>query len=222
MPEKAAGSIAQVVRNDEGLYEGNLVHYFRVIFFNAQNIRHPYHNLRHMLHVFWLCYEACKFYGEALTPRQIRRLLIAALFHDFDHSGQAGNDDLNLERAVRGLRKNVAPEDVGDLPNIESLMWVTEYPYKTRSEDLELLGNILRDADVSQALSVAWIQQVIVGLAAEWGKTPLEVLRMQGGFHKGLVFNTEWARQRFPQAVVDQKIQEAQELLELLEQPAKA
>ena len=36
-----------------------------------------------MLHVTWLCYQAADFYRDRLTPRQIRNLLIAALFHDF-------------------------------------------------------------------------------------------------------------------------------------------
>jgi hypothetical protein len=223
MKDSISGSIVSVIRNDEGLYEGNLAHYFRVLFFQAQNLRHPYHNLRHMLHVLWLCFEAIRYYhqqGRPITLRVARSILIAAMFHDFDHSGLLGNDDLNIERAVRGLKKCILPEDEPFLDDIVALLWVTEYPYKVPSDSLELPGQILRDADMSQSLHVAWIQQVIVGLAAEWGKTPLEILRAQGNFHKGLVFHTEWARVRFPQELVDQKINEARELLELLDTAA--
>ena len=66
---------------------------------------------------------------------------------------------------------------------------------------------------------VAWIQQVIFGLAGEWNKQPLEVLRMRESFLKNLKFQTEWARQFFPQNAIDDKIAEARELLQLLETP---
>src|SRR3989338_911352 len=102
-PLQVRGDIPQIIRNDDRLYEGNLIHYLRALVKYARNLNHPYHNLRHMLHITWLCYQACIFYGGTLTPRQMRNLLIAALFHDFDHSGLLGNDDLNLEMAVRGL-----------------------------------------------------------------------------------------------------------------------
>lgn len=217
------GSIAEIIRNDERLYEGDLAHYFRVLFFKSQNIRHPYHNLRHMLHVAWLCHDAIGFYWgtpSKLTPRVARDLLIAALLHDFDHSGQFGNDDLNIERAVRGFRKHVAPVDEPHADRIVRIIRASEFPHKeTGPEDPEedLAIDILRDADVSQALSVAWLQQVIVGLAGEWGKTPLEVLQAQKGFHSGLQFRTGWASAKFPPCIVEAKIKEAEGLIALLE-----
>jgi hypothetical protein len=58
-----------------------------------------------MLHVTWLCYQAAEFYRDRLTQRQIRNLLIAALFHDFDHPGHPhpGADDpdrINIGRSI--------------------------------------------------------------------------------------------------------------------------
>jgi len=217
-----SGSIAEVIRNDAKLYEGDLAHYLRVLFFKSQNIRHPYHNLRHMLHVAWLCHQAIGFYWgtpSKLTLRGARNLLVAALFHDFDHSGQFGNDDLNIERAVRGFRKHVAPEDVPHADRIVRIIRASEFPHReTSPEDAaeDLAIDILRDADVSQALSVAWLQQVVVGLAAEWGKSPLEVLQAQKGFHNDLHFRTGWATATFPQRIVEAKIREAEDLIALL------
>jgi hypothetical protein len=57
---------------------------------------------------------------------------------------------------------------------------------------------------------------VIFGLAAEWGKTPMELLEMQAPFLSSLRFNTEWARSIFPREYVQEKISEATELLSLL------
>jgi len=214
------GSIPEIIRNDENLYEGNLVHYFRVVFNHAQNLQNPYHNFRHMLHVTWACFQACIYYGNEgrLSPRQMRNLLIAALFHDFDHSGMVGNDDLNIQRSLRGFEKYILDEDRPFDSDIRKMIWATMYPYEEKSEGLDLCSQIIRDADLGQALSVAWIQQVVFGLAAEWGKKPIEVLRSQGQFHSSLRFATEWGREMFPQEDVDAKIAEARELQELLEE----
>ncbi len=214
---KASGSLPEVIRNTNALYEGDLIFYARVVFHHAQNLEHPYHNFRHMFHVLWLCYEACRFHRDELTQRAMRNLLIAALFHDFNHSGMFGDDDLNIERAVRGLKKHIAAVDVAHFEEIVALIRGTQYPYVIDSKKLDLCGKILRDADMSQAFTVAWIQQVIFGLAREWNKTPIEILKMQEPFFRGLSFQTRWARQQFPRVGIEAKIQEAQEMLELLE-----
>ena len=50
------GNIPAILLNREGLYEGNLTHYFRAMVRFARNLDNPYHNGRHMLHVLWLCH----------------------------------------------------------------------------------------------------------------------------------------------------------------------
>lgn len=210
------GSIPAIIRNDDGIYEGDLVSYFRAVFNHAQNLCNPYHNFRHMCHVMWLCHQACAFYIDTLTKREMRNLLVAALFHDFDHTGKPGPDAINIARAVAGLKKHLAPEDTGEFENIAALIKATEYPYTVPSEQVSFSGQIIRDADLSQALSVAWIQQVVFGLATEWGRTPLEVLRAQSAFHDNLKLHTDWAQQLFPRSVIEEKIVEARELVDLL------
>ncbi len=86
---------------------------------------------------------------------------------------------------------------------------------------MDLLVQIIREADTSQCLSVAWIQQVIFGLATEWGKTPIEVLRMQEPFLKSLKFSTTWGKQMFPSSLLKEKIREAQELIDVLDPQEK-
>ena len=92
-------SILDIILNKDGLYEGDLIYYFRIVFKFAQNLHNPYHNMRHMLHVMWLCYQACSFYKDEMSPRDMRVLLIAAIFHDFDHLGIRGDDSKNIMRA---------------------------------------------------------------------------------------------------------------------------
>jgi hypothetical protein len=155
-------------------------------------------------------------------------MLITALFHDFDHPGHPhpGENDpdrINIRIAIAGLRRYVMPADRAFLPEIEALIEATQYPYKTGSEKLDLLGRIIRDADLAQALSPAWIQQVVIGLAQEWRVQPLDVLKSQASFLAGFSFNTRWARQMFPQELIQAKIDEVEQLLRLLEAaPASA
>jgi hypothetical protein len=123
--------------------------------------------------------------SKPATPRQMRNLLIAALFHDFDHPGhphpsEGDPDRINIPIAIAGLRRYVMPADRPFLPQIEALIEATHYPYKIGSDKLDLLAQIIRDADLAQALSPAWIQQVVFGLAQEWELSPLEVLKGQG------------------------------------------
>jgi hypothetical protein len=217
MKEPSAGSLASIIRNDENLYSGNLAHYFRAIFRNARNLSNPYHNFRHTFHVTYLCYQACAYYGRtSLTPRQMRSLLIASIFHDFDHSGKLGNDDLNIILAMRGLEKHILDEDRGELEAIKALIMATQYPYVVGSGTLNLSGHIIRDADLSQSLSVAWIQQVVFGLADEWDKKPIDVLRQQIAFTRSLKYETEWA-QKTLEPELEGKLCEVNGLLDLLE-----
>jgi hypothetical protein len=213
---KVTGSLLEMIRNDGALYEGNLKHYFRVVWKHARNLMLPYHNFRHMLHVTWLCYEACGYYRQGLTSREMRNLLIAAMFHDFDHCGMFGEDDLNIERAIRALRKHICDQDRPFLPVIERFIRGTQYPHVIPSDELDLCGRILCDADISQGLDPAWLQQVILGLGAEWGNTPLDVLKVQEPFLSGMHYLTDWAKQRFPKQVVNAKIEEARGLLAIL------
>src|SRR5262245_49739105 len=130
MRPATSGNIPEVIRNSNIVYQGDLIPYFGILFGKARNLRCPYHNARHILHVTYQCYIACVSYGHKLTKREMRNLLIAAMFHDFDHSGLTGDDDLNIARALRALQKFILPEDQSHRDEIEYLIKATEYPYK--------------------------------------------------------------------------------------------
>ena len=211
-----AGSLPSILRNDDGLYEGDLTGYFRILIKKARNLGNPYHNFRHLMHVVYLCYQACLFYQGQFSRRNMRNLLVAAMFHDFDHRGRREPDSDQIERAVTAFREHVTEEDRGDTDAIIELIRLTEFPYQTPTEEIPLEAQILRDADLSQAMSIAWIQQVIFGLAAEWEQTPVKLLEMQKSFIGNLRLATEWAREMFPEKVIRAKIREAEELLEII------
>jgi hypothetical protein len=63
---KVTRDIPKIINNESRLYEGDLMFYFRTLFFRSNNLYNPYHNFRHMLHVLWLCHEACRYYQQEL------------------------------------------------------------------------------------------------------------------------------------------------------------
>ncbi len=180
--------IIEIISNTEGLYLGDLIHYFRVAFF-APNCNNPYHNFRHTSHVLVFAYEGGCY--ENLSKTDLRALLIAALFHDYGHSGVMGNDPAQIKVALEGLHKNILPQDVDSLSKIESFIKATMWPH---DESVSMLpgARILRDADMAQSVSDVWIQQNIFGLAQEFGITPLQQLKNQKSFLLNLKLYSMW------------------------------
>lgn len=210
--------LSSIINNDEGLYEGNLRHYFKGIFY-SRGANNPYHNIRHSCDVVLKCYEALKFYkdkGEPIPLRDARSLLCAAIAHDLNHSGRAGNDDLNIQLAIRSWTKLCLVEDQ-DL-NVVWHIRATEFGptghvYAFDNDPLTL--KILRDADLSQICSVAWIRMIIFGLSEEMNMLPIDMLRMQETFLSKVRFESEWGQRFAP--LIQEKIEESRELIEILD-----
>ncbi len=208
------GIIGRIILNKDGLYNGNLKHYLQKLSI-SRCANNPYHNVRHGLHVMMLCASGILFYretGRLLHLGSARNLLIAALFHDYDHTGRSGNDDLNIQLAIRGLKEHILPEDKISYNDIATLIVGTQYPHVVHPSLVSLSGQILRDADLCQVFSTAWIQQVIFGLAAERGVSPLEILKQQKSFISGIRFETDWAKFMFGDEI-QPKLEEVDELL---------
>jgi hypothetical protein len=207
--------VSDIMNNEENLYTGNLCYYFKKIF-ESPNASNPYHNFRHMIHVACITYEGAKEmeYPDLTNGNRFRALLIAALFHDYGHSGKMGNDAQEIEHALDGIRNCILEEDKELLPEIEHLIKATEFPHE--NYDLSEAAKIIRDADLSQTLSDTWMQQTIFGLAEEKGITPLECLQAQIGFLSGIKFNTEWAIEKFSPLIL-KKIKEVEATLKMLE-----
>jgi len=71
---------------------------------------------------------------------------IAAIFHDFNHSGGKLKDNDNIMLALKGLKEYLHEEDMMDrYEEIASIIEATEFPHK--DIDLDILQMIIRDAD---------------------------------------------------------------------------
>ena len=206
--------IVSLITNEEGLYEGDLKYYFKHIF-NAPNVRAPYHNFRHMMHVACEVYDAMKYfkYDETHGKRKARAFLIAAMFHDYGHPGKMGNDHQNIIDAKSALQKYLLPEDQDLLESIENIIDATEYPHVELPETLEV--QIIRDADTAQTFSDVWLQQIIFGLSQEMGVTPLKCLQDESKFIASIPFKTQWAIDKYTEDKV-QRLADIEQMLTFL------
>lgn len=207
-------TLIDVIENKYDLYEGDLKYYYRIFWDHATNLELQYHNYRHTMHVLYQCYDGAHWHREDLNKSLIRCLLIAAIFHDFNHSGTPGHDDLKVQIAIRELEKYILATDMPQIETIKRLINTTEYPNKSSADDL--LEGIIRDADASQALCGSWIQQVIFGLSSEWRCDRLQVFKMQEKFLGSIKWNTDWADMKFPNYTIKAKIDEAKAHIRLL------
>ncbi len=151
----------------------------------------PYHNFYHTQNMVVSAYKilkdakkfGLKFFFNRTGETQI---LIAALFHDFNHSGGKYSDVHNIAQAmnkVRDLEKlmtipeNDAPANYVDF--IAILISYTEFPYGEYFLEEELTdvtkaaAAILRDADLMQIFTPNYFQQNVMGLYEEFNNGKL-------------------------------------------------
>ncbi len=209
--------IIDIIENVDEIYPGDLKYYFAIVFIKAKNILNFYHNLTHIFHVLWVGYQACLYYHNKLSPREIRNLLIAILFHDFNHSGVTGNDENEINRAIEALKKYILSQDKHMLRSIIRIIEASKWPIKVIQRPT-LSEQIMRDCDLSQALCQTWMQQVIFGLGKEMGKSQIEMLEMQTSFLLSISFNTLWAKKQFPSSLIRSKIRQVERILKILKQ----
>lgn len=151
----------------------------------------PYHNFNHLLTVVRYTHGACVFYE--LEKKDHLELLMAALFHDVNHSGGKSTDDVNVSTAKETVTKFIE-EFCSDIDSTEvcRIIDATQYPYVIEPEDMDLKQQIIRDADLMQVFEYNWIQQNMMGLCSEMGITMDKMIPGQKAFLMGAQFNTNW------------------------------
>jgi len=188
-----------------------LEHYFKIIW-NSPTADLPYHNTEHLFGVMMSVYDACCFYFFDTTETRV--MLIAALFHDYLHTGGGmGYDSINIRLAIQGINEHILEEDRKYLPDIESYIQATEFPH-SHIDDTEdnLPLHIMRDADLSYGLSERWISSIIFGIGKEFMKDSDSMLKEQIVFLENLKFMTDWARKKF----ADKKSERLEEVKQMV------
>lgn len=155
----------------------------------------PYHNFYHTQCVVNHCYDIAK--SENVSDDDIRKLIIAALFHDFNHSQGFSTDTENVEAAIE-IFKECSDEDAVIDIEIENIIASTEFPYTIIDIDLTILQKIIRDADLMQLVEPTFLSANILGLAEELRVPEMEdYLPKQLKFMQGIKFYTKLAQEKW-------------------------
>jgi hypothetical protein len=173
-----------------------LSHFVRVDALNpSSNL--PYHNNQHAFTVALNVVEGAEQHGLSVDEKRL--LFIAALYHDWDHTGTADEKE-NIRRAVEGCLDGMREDDESEADRwtVMLLIYATaQYFYNPPS--LSLMKRLLRDADLMQ--NVEPDREIFFrGLSKELGMavdadTTQEFLRKH-------VFLTSWGKQKVSKLVV--------------------
>lgn len=164
---------------------------------NKSNLA-PYHNLNHMLTVVKHCYRAMD-YMSMLDDEDdyVEVFLLAALFHDYNHSMGRRDDAYNISEAKKGLEQFINTHADGltyYLSFMNSVIDATQYPYIIKGEDLNPYQAIIRDADLMQIAEPDWITQVILGLSAEMHYPLKELMVGVRSFLRNMKFHSHYGK----------------------------
>lgn len=159
----------------------------------------PYHNAFHAQCMDENCYDGAQYYN--LPYDVTKNLLMAALFHDFNHSGGKTNDKENVTRATIDLEKLFVRSNDSIPTIVIECIRCTEFPFVI--EPMTIEQRIIRDADLMQFRYPNWQDVIENKLRAE-----IEVARgeqisaedMYEGnktFWSKVKFYTEWGQKMF-------------------------
>jgi hypothetical protein len=100
----------------------------------------PYHGTPHLYVVTLGAHELALM--EALSKHEVLNVVLAALFHDFNHQ-YSTDDSVNIKCAVEAVREHLSDFDV---ERIECLVSSTRFPYTDVPQDTS--EGVMRDADI--------------------------------------------------------------------------
>jgi hypothetical protein len=170
---------------------------FKYILLNSKSNNGPYHNLNHLLTVLKYCYLGGLSEGIK-DEKELRELLIAAIFHDVNHTIGKEKDDVNVQNSKDAIGKFVKQEEIdADTDYMNKLLDATQYPYVIEGKDLDLKQGIIRDADLMQVFEYNWIHQNIAGLSSELKMDFLDFVQPQRKFLESAAFNTTWGKKMY-------------------------
>lgn len=150
--------------------------------------QNPYHNLTHELQTVHWAYACAANSGNRVDPN----LLIAALFHDHNHSGGKESDSRNVDEAIRFVNESKAfrtllPSNYGDedgrriVAQIAKMISITEFDAKNKQfvhspitdQFARFEMQCLRDADLMPIYSEEG-RHLLFGLYKEMGLATYE------------------------------------------------
>lgn len=181
---------------------------------NTNSNHLPYHGIDHLFSVLQMCYEIIIRNNAYEYDVNFKlELYLAALFHDYAHSGGKLSDDINIINALEGLYLFHKANPEFDLNITSKIIRATEYPYSIQDNELELFEQkIIRDADMCYLFQPLSIVKLYSGLRSEFNTDYNIFLTNQYNFLSNIKFNTEYHNNLWQNEVKDMRLNE----LELL------
>lgn len=194
-------AIYHFILNDEILSDA-----FKYIALNNASNNAPYHHFHHMITVTKWCLFLSKSEMIDAYTSQFYELLLAAMFHDMNHSMGKEKDDYNVTQAILAFHSWNTNKDISG-KKVEEIIRATEYPYVIDSKKLTTQQRIIRDADLMVWLEDDWFQNATLGLNKEMGvKDIIKVVEGNLEFHKNIemctsdgqyIYVTQWEEHVF-------------------------
>lgn len=206
--------------------ELNLEYYLKVLLTkNTSNVI-PYHNLKHTLTMMTNAYDIfndsrTEFGYDSFSEHRrhkmnLHKICVAALFHDFNHSGGLIHSDADNIRLALDAWHNFAKEELFWVGFVDGLIRGTQYPYTT--DDPSIFIKILRDADMMQWFEEDFITHTLMGLNKEMlGKSSLSIQMLEGQlkFMENAKWHTPFAKDRY-ETHFKSKVDQIKWLIQLL------
>jgi len=135
----------------------------------------PYHNLNHTLAMMQLIIKYYHLYFGIRSNDQ-ENLLVAAIFHDFNHSGGKFSDDINIENAISGFNDFMSKLDIEESrkEHIRNIIRSTQFPYTKEAYYID--GLLLRECDNLVCFFDDFFTQVLFGLKSEMHTNDIHIL----------------------------------------------
>lgn len=183
---------------------------------NGESNHLPYHGIDHLFSVFQMCYEILHYNKSYEYDVNYKlELYIAALFHDYAHSGGKLSDAENIINALDGVMLFHKANPEFDLNIVVQIIKATEYPYTISDAEITLLEQkIIRDADMCYLFQPLSIVKLYCGLRNEFGTDYNTFLNNQYNFLNGVTFYTEYHNNLWLETVKEYRLNE----LEMLKQ----
>jgi len=163
---------------------------------NSKSLYSPYHNLNHNIIVTVFSYYIGKV--EKLSDKEMKELLIAAIFHDYNHTAGEQKDDVNIKNAKEGVKEFLKESELDfDLEKINEILDATEFPYKIDDDKLSTQQKVIRDADMTQLFEPTRLQANYLGLQKESKIDYKKQLENQESFYKVLKFRTKLGKELY-------------------------
>jgi len=175
---------------------------FNIAMNNPALKNNPYHNTYHTACMVVNAYDACHWYiKRKQTPKHMKELIAACVFHDIHHTAGKFNDTINVALAINEAVESLKDRwDASFVNETASIISVTEYPFC--KEPITLEQKIIRDCDLMQILEPDWMDMIFEGLLTELKRSPkfkdLTVetfVPLQIQFLKNAVFYTDWFKE---------------------------